>query len=118
MAVKLSIALMLLRFVVEQSHRLLIYFVTTVIQVFSVAFFFLFIFQCTPSPYFWTRFQGATDGHCMNPDTIITAVYVYSGITVLYDWSMALLPWFIVRTLQVDLRTKIMCALVLALGSM
>lgn len=118
MAVKLSISLMLLRFIVEKSHRMFIYFVTVIIQIYSVVFFFLFIFQCLPASYFWTRFQGVTGGQCMNPQTIITAVYVYSGIAVLYDWTMALLPWFVVRKLQMNLRTKLLCAFILALGSM
>ena len=118
MAVKLSISLMLLRLVIEKSHRLLIYVVTVIIQVYSVVFFFLFIFQCLPLSYFWTRFQGVTDGQCMDPQIIVTATYVYSGIAVLYDWTMALLPWFVVRKLQMNLRTKLLCAIILALGSM
>lgn len=109
---------MLLRLVVEKPHRMLIYTVTIIIQVYSVVFFFLFLFQCIPSSYFWTRFQGVTDGQCMNPQILVTAVYVYSGIAVVYDWTMALLPWLFVRKLQMNLRTKLLCAFILALGSM
>lgn len=118
MAVKLSIGLMLLRIIVDDWHRKLVYIVTGVIQVYSVVFFFLFIFQCTPSSFFWTRFQGVTGGACMNPDITVLATYVYSGITVVCDWAMALLPWFVVRKLQMNTRTKVVVAMVLGLGSM
>lgn len=109
---------MMLRFVIEPSHRIMIYTVTTIIQIYSVAFFFLFIFQCISPSYFWTRFQGVTNGQCMNPQVTVIATYVYSGIAVIYDWTMALLPWFLVRKLQMNLRTKLMCVFILALGSM
>ena len=116
MAVKLSIALMLLRvFSVEPAYRLAIHLVTGVIQLYSVVFFFLFVFQCTPPSYFWTRFGN---GQCMNPDITVTATYVYSGLTVICDWTMAILPWFAVRKLQMNLRTKIMVTGVLAMASM
>lgn len=118
MAVKLSITLMLLRFVIQSSQRMMIYIITIILELYSVAFFFLFVFQCTPPSFFWTRFQGVTDGHCMDPSITITAVYVYSGIAIVYDWTMAIIPWFIVRRLQMTLRTKLMCAFILALGSM
>lgn len=118
MCVKLSIALMLLRFVMQPTHRMMIYIVTIILELYSVAFFFLFIFQCTAPSYFWTRFQGNTNGHCMNANITITAVYVYSGIAIIYDWTMAIVPWFVVRKLQMTLRTKLMCAFILALGSM
>lgn len=118
MAVKLSIGLMLLRVVVEQSHKLVIYIVLGILQIYSIAYFFLFIFQCKPSSFFWTRVQGTTNGTCMDAAVVINATYVYSAITVVVDWSFALLPWFVVRGLQMNQRTKLAVAVILALGSM
>lgn len=118
LAVKLSIALMLLRYVMEESQKRLVYIVTGVTQIYSLAFLFVFAFQCTPGPFFWTRFQGVTDGHCINPNITVITGYVYVGVTIVYDWTMAILPWFIVRKMHLDLRTKRMVAVVLGLGSM
>lgn len=118
MFVKLSIGLMLLRFVVEQSHKVIVWVVVVVIEVYSIVFFFLFVFQCTPSRFFWTRFQGETGGSCMDPNITVIAVYVYSAITCVGDWTFAILPWFLVRKLQMNIRTKIMISFILAMGSM
>lgn len=117
MAVKLSIALMLLRFTVERTHKVLVYTVTGILELYSVAFFFIFLFQCLPPSTFWTRVQGIS-GTCMNPHTVIISVYVYSAITCLHDWTMAVLPWVLVRNIQMNGRTKWMVTVVLGLGSM
>lgn len=117
MAVKLSIALMLLRFIMEESHKLIVYAIVGILELYSVAFFFIFIFQCTPPSLFWNRVEGQTGG-CMNPNTVILCVYFYSAITCICDWTMALLPWILVRNLQMNKRTKFMVAFVLGLGSM
>jgi hypothetical protein len=118
MAVKLSIALMLLRIVVEERHKRLIYIVTGVVEVYSVLFFIGFLCQCIPASYFWTRYHGDNGGHCVNPKLTIIATYIYSLITVVFDWTMALLPWFVTRKLQLDFRTRLMVAVVLSLASM
>ena len=107
MAIKLSIALMLLRFTLENTHRYIIYAVTGVLELYSLAFFFIFVFQCTPPSFFWTRLQNASAGQCMNPDNVIKSVYIYSAITCATDWTMALLPWFLVKDLQMSRRTKV-----------
>lgn len=118
LAVKLSIALMLLRVTIEPYQRKLVYIVTGTTQVYCVAFLFLFIFQCMPLSLFWTQVEGATEGKCINPKVTVVAGYVYLTVTIVYDWTMAILPWFIVRKMQLDLRTRRMIAVVLALGSM
>ena len=118
MAVKLSICLMLLRLVVEKVHKYTIYAVLAVIETYSVIFFFLFVFQCVPSSFFWTRFAGDTNGKCMDPSVAVNATYIYSAISCVSDWILALLPWFLVRKLNMSQRTKYMVALVLAMGSM
>lgn len=118
MAVKLSIALMLLRVVVEDYHKKAIYIVTGLVEVYSVLYFIGFLVQCVPASLFWTRVQGDTNGHCVNQRIIVIATYVYSFITVMFDWTMALLPWFVVRKSQLDLRTRLMVTVVLSLASM
>lgn len=118
LAVKLSIALMLLRVTVEEYQKRLIYIVTGVTQVYSVIFLFVFIFQCISPSFFWTRYQGVTDGRCIDPRITVITGYIYLAVTIVYDWTMAILPWFVVRNMQLNPRTKRMIAVVLALGSM
>lgn len=116
--VKLSIALMLLRFAIEQYQKRLIYIIAGTYLIYSVVYLFIFTFQCIPVSYFWERFSGSTNGRCINKTAFLVTGYIYPVVTIIYDWTMAILPWFIVRKMHLDLRTRIMVASVLALGSM
>lgn len=72
-----------------------------------------------PASLFWTKHLGGVEkGRCVGTNVIVGTGYTFSALTVVYDWTMAILPWFVVRKMQLDLRTRRMIALVLALGSM
>lgn len=117
MAIKHSISLMLLRFAVEDYQKKVIHFVTFLVHAMSIALIALVLLQCIPLSFFWTRATGDTNGRCLDPNVAARAAYVYSGTIVIYDVTMALLPWLMVRKLQLDLRTRLMVTVVLALGS-
>lgn len=118
MIIKLSICFALLRFVIEPIHKTLLYMIVASTSISSIVFFFVFIFQCIPVSFFWTRSQGNTDGKCLNPVIVVMGTYIYSVISVLCDWSMAILPWILVRKMKMVSREKILVTFVLAMGSM
>ncbi|TVY40375.1 Satratoxin biosynthesis SC1 cluster protein [Lachnellula occidentalis] len=112
MGLKASIGVLLLKIAVSKIHRAIIWTVLIVTEVYCVVFFFLFVFQCTPVNYFWTRYSGAT-GHCINPIITINAVYAYSAISCWADWTISILPVFLVWNLQMNSRTKVSVACIL-----
>jgi hypothetical protein len=116
MAIKASLAIMLLRLAVDRTHRIIIWITIIVTELFSAAFFFVFIFQCTPSSYFWTQYTGAK-GSCINPMVIVYSTYVYSALICVGDWTLAIVPYFIVRNLQMRPRAKVLVAVILAMGA-
>lgn len=118
MVVKQSITLMLWRFAVQDYHKKLICIVAFALQLISIVVFFTVVFACSPVTFFWTRAAGDTKGLCRASNIGINISYVYSAALVVYDVTMAFLPWLMVRRLQLDLRTKLMVTTVLALGSM
>src|ERR1700710_2753890 len=117
MALKASIGIFLLRITIIRTHRVLIWMVVIAIEVYSTAYFFLFVLQCIPSAYFWNRFTGG-QGRCIPPKVTVDATYAYSSISCLADWTLAIVPIFIVKDLNMNFRTKIVVALILAMGSM
>ena len=117
MAIKASIAVMLLRLTVNATQRIILWVVLLITELYAMVFFFLFIFQCRPSSYFWTQFTGGS-GSCIDPTITVNAVYVYSAITCVGDWVFATLPFFLVWKLQINTRAKIQVALILAMGAM
>ncbi|KAF7191451.1 hypothetical protein HII31_06953 [Pseudocercospora fuligena] len=117
MAVKASIAIMLLRLVVKPAHRYIVWASIVVTEVYSLAFFLLFIFQCSPSSYFWTRFGNGKDT-CITTSAVVGAVYAYSVIVMVTDFTFAILPCVVVWNLEnIPKREKVMVGFILAMGA-
>ena len=117
MAIKASIGIQLLRLAIQPRYRNTIYAVLVVTELYSFAYFFIFVFQCSPSSYFWTRLSGSS-GTCLNPHVTINATYAYSAITCVGDWTFAILPCFLVWGLQMDTQKKIYLIIILSMGAM
>ena len=118
MAIKASIALMLLRLTIIKVHRIIIWTTIIITEAFSAFFFFLFIFQCRPSSYFWTQYAGSSKGSCINSIVIVRVTYVYSALICVGDWIFAIIPFFLVWKLQMKPREKVVVAMILAMGAM
>ena len=116
MFLKLSIGIMLLRIAVAKVHKIIIYTTLVVIELYGAFFFFLFVLQCRPSSYFWTRYAGGT-GTCIDPTITVDATYAYSAISCCADWILGIIPVFLVWNLQMNIRTKLSVAAILALGA-
>ncbi|EAA33496.1 hypothetical protein GE21DRAFT_5286 [Neurospora crassa] len=116
LALKASIGVQLLRIAVSKTHKLIIWITVGTLEIVGVAYFLVFVMQCMPSEYFWTRFTGGT-GSCMNPQIVVDATYAYSAITCATDWILGLLPISLVWHLQMNSRTKLMVAGILSIGA-
>ena len=80
-------------------------------------FFFVFLFQCVPSQYFWTRFTGG-EGTCMPANIVVSSFYGYSAVACVTDWVFSILPCFLVWNLQMGRREKASVMLILATGAL
>lgn len=119
MAIKGSIAIFLLRLCVHRTHKITIWVVTIVTEVYSLFFFMLFILQCRPTSLFWLRYSANPPaGSCMDAKIISNTFYGYSAISCWIDWTLSILPIFIVWKLQMNRRVKISVSLILAAGIM
>ncbi|KAI9647612.1 hypothetical protein NHQ30_003997 [Ciborinia camelliae] len=116
MALKLSVAVFLLRLSNVRLHRYIILSALVLCEVAGIFYFLVFIFQCQPSDYFWTKYTGGT-GKCINPNLPVVAGYAYSAITCVSDWTLSLIPIFVVWNLQMTPRDKISVAIILSLGA-
>ena len=57
-------------------------------------------------------------GACLNYEVINDTDYAYASLTVLVDLIMAIIPWLMVRKLQLTLKTRVMVSAILGFGSM
>ncbi|TVY81540.1 hypothetical protein LSUE1_G001882 [Lachnellula suecica] len=113
---KASICVFLNRICVRRSQRLTIWIVLAIHTAFSVFYFFLIVFQCHPVVYFWTQYLGDTGG-CVASNVIPDATYAHSAVSALTDWTLGILPIFLVWSLKMSPRTKVSVGLILALGA-
>ncbi|KAE9374487.1 hypothetical protein N431DRAFT_372091 [Stipitochalara longipes BDJ] len=113
---KVSIAIFLGRICVKKSQIITIWVVLGVVTGFSVYYFFLVVFQCSPITYFWTQYLGAA-GKCVPAKVITNSTYAHSAISAWADWTLGIIPIFLVWNLAMNPRTKVSVALILALGA-
>lgn len=119
MAIKASIAIFLLRVCVLKVHKMIIWTVLTVTEIYSFFFFLLFVLQCRPTSLFWLRYTDSPpEGQCLDPSVVAKAFYAYSAISCWTDWTFSILPVFLVWKLQMSTKVKISVVCILATGAM
>lgn len=115
--IKLSIGAFLLRIAMERYQIYTIYCVLSIQVTFSIFYFFFILFQCDPISYFWERVVKP-GGSCGRSHAIVKVTYAHGAIIALGDWTLGILPMFIVWNMSLKRRTKISVAVLLAFGSM
>ncbi|KXT15254.1 hypothetical protein AC579_4849 [Pseudocercospora musae] len=96
---KVSIGLFLLRVATNKIHIWIVRMIMMLAAVFGFAFLFVIIFQCWPISDWWSL--DPTQKHCIKPDIVIGLTYGVSGLNVIADWTLGILPAFIVKDLQI-----------------
>lgn len=115
--VKLSISVFIHKLCPQRIYKIIIWSVMSVVIAYSIAYFFLTIFQCTPPQFFWQKFTGG-EGSCYSEKVFPIATYAHSAISAAADWTLGLLPIKLLWDLQMNRRTKISVAILLGLGVM
>ncbi|EOD42838.1 integral membrane protein [Neofusicoccum parvum] len=85
--------------------------------VYSIAYFFILLNQCTPISYFWTNFTGKTTGTCLSTPVVLITTYVHNSISAAADWMLNSLPLFIIIPSAMNWRTKVTALSLLGLGA-
>lgn len=113
--VKISIGLFLLRVTVKRLHRWIIYTSVALSVLTGVTFFFVTVFQCAPISYFWEKNQP---GRCVPTDVIIGLTFLYSAVSIITDFTFAILPIFLIMGLNMSMNMKFMLIPVLGMACM
>ncbi|KAF2727389.1 hypothetical protein EJ04DRAFT_505762 [Polyplosphaeria fusca] len=114
---KVSIGCFLLRISAKRVHTYIIYFAMLISVVAGTAFFFVTLLQCRPIRYFWDKgLMGEGGGRCVDVEVIVGLAYLYSGFSIVSDFTFAVLPAFIVCGLQLSARAKMALIPLLTMG--
>ncbi|PON25133.1 hypothetical protein TGAM01_v206214 [Trichoderma gamsii] len=114
--VKVSVGFFLLRVAIDIKHIWILRLSIASTVVFSIAFFFIGVFQCNPISAYWEIYPGI-EGYCIPERTIIIMNYVGSCLNCIADWTFGILPAFIVWSLKMPLKTKILVIVLLSFAA-
>lgn len=118
-ALKMSICFFLLRITVRRIHNWILYTVMFLTVISCIVFMFLMLLQCRPLDYFWTRVNLVDPnihGECMNIHIIIAMTYVYSTFAALCDFTVGIMPIFLVRKMNMNRQAKLALAGILGMA--
>ncbi|KAJ5990120.1 hypothetical protein N7499_010647 [Penicillium canescens] len=106
---KISVCLFLMRITIKRLHIWILYTVMVLTVIAGLVFMFLMLLQCKPLSYFWTRvtMDPSIPGYCISIDIIIVMTYIYSAFSALCDFTVGILPIFLVHKLHMKKQTKI-----------
>ncbi|KAJ5783546.1 uncharacterized protein N7518_009223 [Penicillium psychrosexuale] len=115
---KISVCIFLMRITIKPLHIWILYTVMLLTVLAGLVFMLLMLLQCRPLSYFW--FQVARDpsihGKCMDMKVIVIMTYIYSSFAALCDFTVGLLPIFLVHNLQMKRQTKIAVMAILSMA--
>ena len=109
--IKISICTTLIRIAVQRRYIYTLYAVSLLSIAMTVMAFIVVFVQCIPFQASWTG-----QGKCATVSVIIIPTYVFSSVNILVDWTVAILPAFILWNLQLRRRLKILCFAILSVG--
>ena len=116
MATKASICIFLLRITVRRVHIWILYLVMATTILTGIVFMFVLLLQCRPIGYFWDK--SIKGGHCVDWNVIIAMSWLWSVFAGICDFTVGILPIFLVWNLQMDKRTKFMVVGILGVACM
>ncbi|KAK2608419.1 hypothetical protein QQS21_003105 [Conoideocrella luteorostrata] len=110
---KLSFAWFLLRITTTKTYSWIIYVASLFTVLAGTVFFFVTLLQCNPISYYWDRSQP---GSCLKMDVVMAVAYIYSAFSVVTDFTFAILPGFLIWSLNLKTRSKIAVIVLMSMG--
>ncbi|KAJ4180210.1 hypothetical protein NW755_011898 [Fusarium falciforme] len=112
--IKASVVFMLLRITVEPKYRWTLYIMQLLATVMAIVGIVASLTYCTPVRAYWNPLLGK----CGDFNRVVIIGYVWTAVGIVTDWCCAILPYFVVRKLQMNRRSKRIVMLILGLGAL
>jgi hypothetical protein len=115
---KMSVGVFLIRVATNKVHIWIIRLILLGTTLFGGAFFFLAIFQCKPVSAWWKIPLDPKAGVCLGPTIVLATTYTASVINSFADWTFGILPFFIVKGLDMPKKQRRLVAGILAFAAL
>ncbi|RFU77407.1 integral membrane [Trichoderma arundinaceum] len=112
--IKASIVFTLNRITTNTWHRWGLYAMVFLASVMSIIGILASLLYCRPVPAYWNPLLGS----CGDFMVVVRIGYAWTAVGIVTDWTCAILPYFIVRNLQMSSRNKRIVMLILGLGAL
>lgn len=112
--IKSSICATLIRIAVQRKYIYILYGLIAATAVSNLVAFSAAVARCKPIEAAW----DPSKGKCLNQSIIITLTYVVSAVNIFTDWSVAVLPIFILWKIQMRRKLKYLTAGILGIGAL
>lgn len=112
--IKSSICSTLIRIAPNRIYRWCLRALIAISVVTTVAAMTVVLVRCKPISANWN--PGI--GQCVSQDLIIVFTYVVSAVNVATDWSVAIMPIFILWNVQMKRGLKILTSVILGIGAL
>ncbi|KAG7071444.1 integral membrane protein [Colletotrichum scovillei] len=113
---KISVGYFLLRVALDRPHIWIIRALIVGTVVFGTTYLFMVAFQCRPVPTYWEE-GPRTPGKCWPSRVIYIMTIAATVINTSADFIFGALPWFIVRSMNLPIGTKIVIVCILGLAA-
>lgn len=111
--VKASVVFMLLHFTTEKKYRWTLYVMQFIATVMAIVGILASLLYCRPVHAYWNPLLGK----CGNFMVVVRIGYAWTAVGIATDWCTSILPWFVVRKLQMSRRSKTSIMVILGLGA-
>ncbi|KXJ97699.1 hypothetical protein Micbo1qcDRAFT_181946 [Microdochium bolleyi] len=110
--IKSSICATLIRISAKRRYKWLLVGMIALTTVTTIAAMTVVLVRCKPIAANW----DPTVGVCLNLDLVVVFTYIVSAMNIFTDWSVAIIPMFILWDLQMQPRMKLVTSGVLGIG--
>jgi len=110
---KLAILFFYLTLFPLKWFRFAVYTFITLTAMYNLTFVFALAFQCVPASGAWTSWDGTFTGHCINVNHLW---WVAAGLNIGFDVGIMGLPFWPLRSLQMNLKKKLQVGMMFGVG--
>lgn len=112
--IKTSICVQLLRIASNKLCKLFLWCLIALTVLITLTAMIVGLVRCQPLAASWDPSLGT----CMDQGILVILTYVVSGMNILIDWSVAIVPVIILWDVQMHRTLKIMANLVMGIGAL
>ncbi|KAE9368301.1 hypothetical protein N431DRAFT_314099, partial [Stipitochalara longipes BDJ] len=111
--IKASVVFTLLRITTEKKYRWSLYIMQFIATVMAIVGILASLLYCKPVKAYWNPLLGT----CGDFMTVVKIGYAWTAVGIFTDWACAIIPFLIVRKLQMSSRNKTTVMVILGLAA-